>query len=418
VAAAVAGGVTIHAFLRLPAGCFNESLSEEEDAARLFGDMSNVTKTRLSTTSLVLLDEVSMVSSRMFTVLCYCMDKAREEFKSDRLWRMVSFGDFFQLPPVKRGDEDNYDTSGAYAFKSEYWTRLFQDEQLQLRYVWRQEDKKFIEMLSHLRVGDVSDDLAAFLKDRNDVYEAATATGGLTDLEVTHIFPHRNKVATHNHQCLTTMEAINGCVREVYESIDYPIRVSLTKEQVTAQLDSALMAPEKLELCVGARVAACATVTDGGKEVPNGTVGTVVRFVTLPALGSSNQATTAPVVRFDSPRGPATLVVQRVDMKLQSVAREGPYASRYQIPLTLAWAVTVHRCQGLTMDAAVLDLGSCFVGGMVYVALSRVRTMEGVHVLSFDRHKVHADARVALFYGAQQDLDHLLLDCVHGRRWV
>jgi len=63
------------------------------------------------------------------------------------------------------------------------------------------------------------------------------------------------------------------------------------------------------------------------------------------------------------------------------------------------------------MDAAVMDLAPCFVSGMVYVALSRVRIMGGVHVLSFDRERVQADARVVSFYGKQRDLSHIIFDC-------
>jgi len=411
VAAAVAGGVTLHAYLRQPAGCFNESLTEGEDAARIYRAMDASTKRRLADTSLLLVDEVSMVSSRMFTLLAYAVEMAHTSFNKDGVWRMVAFGDFFQLPPV-RGDEDNFDTSGMYAFKSLHWARLFSGEQLQLRYVWRQEDKKFVDMLSRLRVGDVSNDLVDFLETRSKVYHSRLAAGGLTDLDVTHIFPHRHRVNAHNHVCLTTMELVNGCAREVFMASDYPIGVNMTKEQVTTQLDAALMAPEKLELCVGARVAACATVVDGDVEVPNGTVGTVVRLKVIGAHVSSAKATKVPIVRFDTVRGPVTVVVKHVDMKLQSVARDGAYASRYQIPLVLAWAVTVHRCQGLSMDAAVMDLAPCFVDGMVYVALSRVRSMEGVHILSYSRGRVQADQRVASFYDSQRDLDDEFLDCV------
>jgi len=418
VAAAVAGGVTLHAYLRLPAGCFDESLSEEEDAERLYTGMTTATKKRLSDTAVLLVDEVSMVSSRMFTLLCHSLDHAHTEHNPERPWRMVAFGDFFQLPPVRRGDEDKFDTSGCYAFKSLFWTRLFQDNQLELKYVWRQEDKQFIDMLSSLRVGNVTNDLAAFLEMRAEVYKSRVSAGGLTDLEVTHIFPHRERVRIHNRQCLSTMETINGCQRLVYTAIDYPIKVQLTKEEVTRQLDTALMAPEVLEVCVGARVASCINLSDGDKDVPNGTIGTIVRFESVASHGSSGKATKVPVVRFDAVRGPVEMVVTATDMKLQSVARDGAYASRFQIPLVLAWAVTVHRCQGLSMDAAVMDLAPCFVSGMVYVALSRVRTMEGVHVLSFDCEKVQADVRVGLFYSAQRDLGYVFLDCVLPTRGV
>jgi len=102
-------------------------------------------------------------------------------------------------------------------------------------------------------------------------------------------------------------------------------------------------------------------------------------------------------------------------MKLQAVARDGPYASRFQVPLVLVWAVTVHRCQGLTMDAAVMDLAPYFLAGMVYVALSRVRAMSGVFALSFNRDRVYADCRVTWFYADQSDLHGTFVECDVGR---
>ena len=268
------------------------------------------------------------------------------------------------------------------------------------------------------RVGDVTDGLAVFLQESADAYRAQVTAGGLTNLKVTHIFPHRERVKTHNGQCLSSMEAINGCKREVYTSIDYPMNVNMTRKEVTRQLDQSLIAPEVLEVCIGARVASCASLTDGDKNVPNGTIGTVVRFNTVASHGSSGKSTKVPVVSFDTVRGPVEMVVRPTDMKLQSVARDGAYASRFQIPLVLAWAVTVHRCQCLSMDAAVMDLAPCFVSGMVYVALSRVRSMEGVHVFSFDREKVQADVQVGLFYSTQRDLGYVFLDCVLPTRAV
>jgi len=95
VAAAAAGGVTLHAYLRLPAGCFDESLSEEGDEARLYSAMTAATRMRLGDTTILLLDEVSMVSSRMFTLLCYFGDRAHAKHNPDRPWRLLAFGDFF-----------------------------------------------------------------------------------------------------------------------------------------------------------------------------------------------------------------------------------------------------------------------------------------------------------------------------------
>lgn len=190
------------------------------------------------------------------------------------------------------------------------------------------------------------------------MYKARVEAGVVIDMDVTRIFPHRRRVKEHNLDCLWTMEKMNGCERVVYTAIDYPIGVDMAEAHVTAHLDASVMAPKQLEICVGARVAACAFIGDGPVDVPNGTVGTVIGYQGSTSHNLSDTDSKVPVVRFDAVRGPVTVTVKRVDIKLQSVSRDGAYASHFQIPLVLAWAVTVYRCQGLSMDAAVLDLAS------------------------------------------------------------
>lgn len=269
---------------------------------------------------------------------------------------------------------------------------------MELKYVWRQKDRALIKMPSDLRVGNVLDDLAAFFEKRYSLYDQRFRTGTLTDLDATNMFPHRVGVAKHRNKCLSTMEHLYGSNRRVYEATDYRIGSYMNKELVTKQLNQALMAPERLELCVGARVASCTKLTQDEVEIPNGTIGSVEEFRTFTACVPVGRSTMMPVVRIETVAGPTLVCVKPCDMKLQAVARDVPYACCLQVPLAIAWAMTVHRCRGLKMDAAVVKLPPCFVCGMVYAALSRVKTMSGVRVLLFDREKVRADPVVLSFY--------------------
>jgi len=414
VAAAIAGGVTLHAFLRVPASCFDWSKTVREDAVRVFKAMSKQTKLRLASTTLLLLDEVSMVSRRMFSVLVYCMEQSRVVFSRARPWRMVAFGDFFQLPPVRDLEDEDviFDAEAGYAFECDEWDRTFGADMLDLKYVWRQEDVEFIDMLSKLRVGVVSKELTSFMEARHRLFREAIEAGGL-DRDVTHILPRNKDVNKHNEECLSALEATMNTARIVYRAVDEALDVDLDDVVLRRTLDKALMAPRYLPLCAGARVAMC----DGSlrtKGVYNGTTGVVVRFVKWENPTLSHECFhSVPVVRFNTvSAGRREFVVVPSTMSLESVVRDGPYAQREQLPLMLAWAVTVHRVQGLSLDRAVLDMSTAFGAGMVYVCLSRVRTMTGVFVKSFDSSKVSVDVTVSSFYSSRRSLAYLVEDCV------
>ena len=414
VSSAIAGGVTTHAFLRLSANCFDWGKSVRQDAERIFHAMNKQTRQRLATTNLLLLDEVSMVSRRMFAVLVYCLQQSRVVFRRARPWRIIAFGDFYQLPPVRDLEDEDviFDNEAGYAFECNEWDETFGKEVLELKYVWRQEDVEFVDMLSKLRVGVVTEELSSFMEARLIKFQEAVKAAGFVG-DVTHILPRTKDVAEHNEVCLSALEATTGVVRMVYTAVDKAVDVNLDDLVLQRMLDKSLMAPRSLPLCVGARVAMCdGSLHDQG--VYNGTTGVVVRFVrwenpTMVHDGFDS----VPVVRFHTvSAGTKDVVVIPSTMSLQSVVRDGPYAQREQLPLMLAWGVTVHRVQGLSLDRAVLDLGAAFCAGMVYVCLSRVRTMDGVFVKSFSSSKVTVDVTVSSFYDSRVSLSHSVEDCV------
>ncbi|KAK1860895.1 hypothetical protein I4F81_003481 [Pyropia yezoensis] len=142
-------------------------------------------------TELLLLDEASMESSRLFTALVYCMNAARTEFCRAAMWRMIAFGDYYQLPPVYNMEEEDklFDIEASSAFESAAWPTLLQQSMLELTYVWRQADQQLMEMLADLRIGTVSQDLAAFLDERKQHYEDAIRSNDGWIEDATHIFP-------------------------------------------------------------------------------------------------------------------------------------------------------------------------------------------------------------------------------------
>lgn len=415
IAAALAGGVTLHSFLRLAAQPFNHRITEAQDGERIYNAMDIRVKRRLATTDLLLLDEVSMVSSRMFSVMAFCMDASRKQFPRAGPWRVIAFGDFFQLPAVRDANNEDllFETEAGYAFESSAWRRMLDNNVIELKYVWRQADVEFINMLSELRVGVITSKLLSFLEERQRTYHEAMRRSGGLGRTVTHIFPKTEQVRQHNTRCLLEVEAANGVKRTVFRAVDKAVTADLTDLALRKVLDTALLVPQTLELSVGARVAMCGSNLRQ-KGIFNGTVGDVVGFEDYnnPAMPSWS-ARSIPIVCFVNVHDKAiTTAVLPMILKLESVHRRGHYAERFQVPLMLAWAVTVHRVQGLSLDRAVVDLGRSFAPGMVYVALSRVRSMSGVFVHSFDSSKVCADSTVRAFYASQGSLAEECADCL------
>lgn len=124
------------------------------------------------------------------------------------------------------------------------------------------------------------------------------------------------------------------------------------------------------------------------------------------------RAKRAPLVRFANVRGTEiTITIVAEHLSLESVQHNGPYAKRLQIPLVLAWGVTVHRVEGPSLDRAVIDLSRCVRAGIVYVALSRIRSMDGVFVKYFAPERARADSVVQAFSAKQGSLADEHADC-------
>lgn len=230
VVAGVTRSITVHAFVRLPLKCFDHRLTHSDDAARVYGAMDIRVKTLLDTTDLLLIDEVSMVSSRMFTVLVSGLHASRRQLNRAAPWRIIAFGDFFQQPAVYDTEDKGIlvDTEAGYAFESPSSHTTFQNKMLELTYVWRQEDVDFIAMLRYLRVGTVTAKLLAFLAERQRQYQRAVHSADDLGLDITHIFPKTTQVQVHNSRCLETVDAKTGVTRVLYHAVDEAIEVDLS----------------------------------------------------------------------------------------------------------------------------------------------------------------------------------------------
>jgi ATP-dependent DNA helicase PIF1 len=265
-------------------------------------------------------------------------------------------GDFFQLPPV------DLRTKG-FAFEAEYWNSSF-DLLIELSEVFRQSDPRVIKLLQGMRKGECDSDDIRCLEEH--------CTDAESDSSIVTIYPRREDVDKTNREHFTNL---NG-KRMTYKAFDY------------GSFKYSGIISSDVELCVGARVMLNKNINVWRKLV-NGATGIITGF-SVPSKKCRHKL--VPVVKFDSGE---VVVIHPAEWDVFDGDKK---ATREQIPLILAWALSIHKCQGMSLDRVHTDLTRAFDYGMVYVALSRVKTLEGLHLSGFDPSKIKVHPKVVKFY--------------------
>ena len=353
--------------------------------------------TNWKTTHVLIIDEVSMLSTKVFEVLNKVAQVVRKNHSRPFGGMQVIFiGDFYQLPPVGRYTEPE---TTMFCFQSPQWHSVFSlENHVVLKTLFRQKDAKFIQVLEEVRQGVLSPESVEILQERK-VAKFAGADG----IVPTKLFPVNSDADRVNqimYMKLKGEEHVYGIESKrdfsTYVESATPIPVelmalceTLSKEDAEQQLSlfvEVCKLSTELRLKKGAFVMCLANLdVDGG--ICNGSQGVIDDFV---AVGGKM----IPVVRF----------VNGVSMRIfPKVYQHGDYPRLgvQQLPLRLAWAFTIHKSQGITLDYAEMDLGSrVFECGQSYVGLSRVRSLEGLFLSEFDPRKIKTNPIVSEFYGA------------------
>ena len=386
VAALSAGGVTCHSFLGLTPKDVRHTHNPDAEAQRLVdaGVLKGPAAARILGLSVICIDEVSMVSGTFFSLMMSIISLVRQKAGAC-MPQVLTIGDFYQLPPV-RPRHFPYTTVVDWAFKSDAWAKLFDNHCIELTITHRQTDTSFANMLQQLRCGVISKELRAVLQQK----VAESKARGDKASEATLICARKEDAHEHNSTRLAELGRQHGGVRE-YRSLDrFYLHSDAGKRAGLRAMDSDLHVPACLRLALYSRVSYCGggqTMADVG--IVNGSSGIVVKF---------DEKSGMPVVRFALPGGDtANILLEPTAFDIPSVAG-GTLASREQLPVHLSWAITVHRCQSVSLDEVTLDLGRAFCHGMVYVALSRVRSLNGLRVLSFDADRIIVEDTVHTFY--------------------
>ena len=332
----------------------------------------------------LIVDEVSMLSKRLFELLDFVAKTVRRNDKPFGGIQLIFSGDFYQLPPISDTRE-----SPEFCFESPLWLETFpRSAHVQLIKIFRQSDQVYVGILNQIREGKMK-------RTSINILETCIGRPVPEDSKITptKLYPIRSKVDEINatEMAKLTTEAIAYPVKVVMvaptTSEERREQAKFTKDEIDkeiAYLQSTLLNNDILQLKVGAQVM-CTINLDCGTGAPvlcNGSQGIITKI----------SATGVPIVSYTNGLEMAMDYHTWVSEKIPGVG----VAS---IPLILAWALTIHKSQGATMDMAEVDVGSTiFECGQTYVALSRVKSLEGLYLTSLDISKIKINKKVHDFY--------------------
>jgi len=319
----------------------------------------------------IVIDEVSMLRRDQIELIDKVLRGVRDLDEPFGGVQLVCVGDFFQLPPVvTQMDASTYpDLVRPFCFQSKIWDDF---ENLELTKNWRQSDDQFKRILNDLRRGKVTEEA-------REALNAAKDTRPDLNIEPMVLFPFRRDVAAENH---TRLAALPGPYRESVAEMDgSPGWGEALKREAPAD--------EVLLLKEGAQVMMLINDSEMGQYV-NGSMGII-------------KSIEPGTVTVELANGNTVVVGKHTWEKNEQVLDGDELVTRRlagltQYPLKTAWASTIHKCQGLTLDAIETDLSGCFTHGQAYVALSRVKSLSGLVLRAWDAGTIRAAPEVVRFY--------------------
>jgi ATP-dependent exoDNAse (exonuclease V) alpha subunit len=333
-------GSTIHSWSGIG---IKEVLSTYEIDA--LEEKQNIYK-RWTSTSVLIIDEVSMLHASFIDMLNKVAKHIRRNNTPFGGLQVVFTGDFFQLPPVVK-NSGSFDERGVFAFQSSAWKEA-KPVVCYLSEQFRQDDDNLSSLLNAIRSGDIDDGHYEMLKSKTIIAH----TGD-------HI-----KLYTHN-------ENVDRINEEAFGKIQGDVRtynmITKGKAALVTSLKNNCLANEVLQLKVGAKVICIKNSQD--RSYVNGSMGKVVAF--------DNEG--APLVELVNGK---KVTIKADTWKIEEDGKVKAEIS--QLPIKLAWAITVHKSQGMTLDKAEIDLSRAFASGQGYVALSRLTSLEGLYLKGFN----------------------------------
>ena len=373
VAAINAGGSTIHSFFQLPLCPYLPDVKELVTEYQMPEQHRSLRKDRVKiirTLDLLIIDEISMVRADLLDAVDMTLRRYRRNDKPFGGVQLLMIGDAQQLSPVVRDSERQYISHvypSPYFFHSKALQKLAYVT-IELQKVHRQQDQDFLNILNGIRENKLTGDILKALNSRVKAYESDDDVIRLT---------------THNAQA----DKVNGMKLD-----ELPGKAITFGAEIEGEFpENSFPADEVLSLKKGAQVMFIRNDSEAGFY--NGKIGKVTEIT------ASGQVTVTDADGKSIVVGPAEWpnIQYALDSESGEI-RQNVVGTFKQLPLRIAWAITIHKSQGLTFDKVIIDAGSAFAFGQVYVALSRCRTLEGISLESPIRGtSIYSDLHVADF---------------------
>ncbi len=352
IAATHIGGRTIHSWSGI--GIRSELTPKE---LKRIAKKGSYAARRIEGTQTLIIDEISMLNGKTLSHVDAVCRTVKDGSKPFGGMQVILVGDFFQLPPVTRQNEQP-----LFAFNSEAWD-LLGPMVLYLTEQHRQDDEAFLSILDAIRSNDFHEEHFSHLEPR--LTTRHECPDGIT------------KLFTHN----ANVDAVNERELANLPGKEHSFQMNKSgPEQLVGALQRGCLSPENLVLKVDASV--MFTKNNFAEGFVNGTLGKVIAF---------DEDSDYPIVKTHTGK---RIETEPMDWIIEE--DDEVQAEITQVPLRLAWAITIHKSQGMSLDAAIMDLKHVFEYGQGYVALSRVRNLAGLHLLGLNQMAflVHPDILV------------------------
>jgi len=322
---------------------------------------------RWANTDILIVDEISMMSKKYFELMDGIGKRIRNNDMAFGGIQLIFLGDFYQLPPVG----DHIVDTDKFCFESSKWIQTF-PQVILLKKIFRQKDKLFTKVLQQVRNGGIS-------KNTHEILKSKVIKKINRELCIPIISPKKEMV---KHTNFANMNKLSGSEVVYNSKVVKPANSSISENQLKFEINDLykrMNADKILNLKEGAQVMCVVNMCD--KQLVNGSQGEVIGF-----------ANGLPLVKF---KNGITQLMEYHSWK----SEETPGLEIQQIPLILSWAITIHKSQGLTLEAAIIDIGKdIFAYGQSYVALSRLKSLDGLHLINYDHNKFMTNPKVKGFY--------------------